>query len=89
MRTNEKCAVLLHPDAIKYADTVTLEPGQGGDSVDSSALESAAEGGEGASPGSNIINRGFADYGVIFNLGATPQTTATTDANLEASVPLR
>lgn len=78
----------VHPKGISYADEVKVVPGQGGDTTDSSALDAAAQGGEGLSPGSNIVNRGFADYGVIFNIGTeTPTTTeATTDANLDADV---
>ena len=83
--------IYIQPDSISYADSVTIEPGQGGDATDSSTLAASSQGGEGLSPGNNIVNRGLCDYGVIFNIGtetpATSTTTATTDAtaNLDAA----
>ena len=83
--------IYIQPKSISFADTVTIEPGQGGDATDSSTLAASSQGGEGLSPGNNIVNRGLCDYGVIFNIGtetpATSTTTATTDAtaNLDAA----
>ena len=78
----------IPPDSIRYANEVTIEPGQGGDATDSSTLAASSQGGEGLSPGNNIVNRGICDYGIIFNIGTeTPSvSTPTTSTDAQATV---
>ena len=81
----------FHPKAFRVAETLSVEPGQGGDATDSSGNEATASGGTEMSPGNTNWIRGFADQGNIFNIGTatTPTTTAETDANLEATIPVK
>jgi len=77
--------IYLEKDSIKYADTVTWtqDPGQGGDSSDSSAIAPEVAGGESLSPGINIINRDSPGFGVAFTFGSIPE------GQLDAQVPLK
>lgn len=79
--------------AFRVADSLTIEPGQGGDQTDSSGNAATTSGGTELSPGNTVWIRGTADQGNIICIGTattpTTETTAQTDANLEASVPLK
>ena len=80
--------ITFHGGAFRVADELQVEPGQGGD--DSSSVDGSAAGGTDLSPGNNVVIRGFADQGNIFNIGtsqpSTNETAATVDAKASATV---
>jgi hypothetical protein len=65
--------ITFHGGAFRVADELTVEPGQGGD--DSSQVDGSASGGTELSPGANVVIRGFADQGNIFNIGTSQPST--------------
>lgn len=75
----------FHEGAFRVADTMKIEPGQGGD--DSSNTAGApTSGGEEASPGGSNLLRGFAMQGNIFQIGTAAKPTNTTDVKATATV---
>lgn len=79
--------ITFQTGAFRVADSLTVEPGQGGD--DSGGPTGEAAGGTESSPGGSNVLDGFAQQGNIFQIGTAskPATTATTDASATVDLP--
>jgi len=77
--------VYFEDGSFRVAESLTVEPGQGGDDTGGPTASGSGVGGQKMSPGGSNVLDGFAQQGNVIQIGGS-ETTPTTTADIDATV---